>query len=325
MNNDTGPTDKPRIVDNRRIDPKTGMVRQPDEPSQLHGAREPEPDKYMSPCRTCGGRGIVREEQRSTTVSPNQTLSVPDGPCQRCDGTGSVHGRETSRAEFEAYFNEPCVVLDEIERLAKQLQQPRTVRSERHTTVRKQRPVEVKRKCKVGGFLGLGGRTEYYDDVEIEHYDEPVTEFVDEVAERGDIELASFETWWTDGEIGVDYQDEITSVHKIVLTVDGEFEIRLNRHEERNFAQKPWHIDVGWTEQPLVPIASFDDILVNFDFHGRGSWYDRTIHFNGHSSYLGPGGYKVEELSYTRLYKKGYGLLARLNELLEQDHEAVQK
>jgi len=116
-----------------------------------------------------------------------------------------------------------------------------------------------------------------------------------------------------DGDQHVEWATNYEWIYTIGITPKGEFAIMMRKHETRETTtMSPYFIDDGWSSAEAVPLASFDDIAVNFDFSGYGEWHPGR--FWGKTDYLGPGSSRPSDLRITRLFMKGYGLLGRLAE-----------
>ena len=133
--------------------------------------------EYYSTCSAGGGTG--KRTIGSTSIGSGTQPRTES--CSRCSGTGQILGGPATVQDLQAYASEPCEVEDQIFALAKQVQQPRQGRVAHQVVDRRTRQVSVRKQRKVGGFLGIGAKIEYYDEVETQPYDEVHTEYVDQL------------------------------------------------------------------------------------------------------------------------------------------------
>jgi len=276
------------------------------------------PGEVTSGCQSCGGSGRTPAQVSSIGASSEKSYVE----CRSCRGSGSILGREASLDELKTYLSEPCEVTEQIFELVKKIQSPRTVREERQGSVRKQRRVTVRRERKVGGFLGIGAKTEYYDDVDTEYYEEPTTEYFEKTYEPQWLVLTSRAYRTFEGDQSAGWQDQYASQYDIGITREGEFAIQAKVHHERETTtQSPYYIDHGWSDPSNLDLKSLDDIMIHFDFEGHLSRNADAI--RNDSEYLGDPFTLLAELPGSRWllrrkYQKGYGLLASLKGVLEK-------
>ena len=268
--------------------------------------------EYFTPCGTCDGSG----KHILASISIGSGTQSTTEACPSCRGTGKVIGKPATKQDFQAYASEPCEVTDQIFALAKQIQQPRTVRVEKRTTERKQRQVTVRKERKVGGFLGIGAKTEYYDDVETQYYDEPKTVNVEETTQPADVVLGSWENknWWHD-----DPRDYVrVSTYEALLTAGAEFAVREKFEVTYDAPSFNWWNELSEkSDWKPVPIKSIDDIMRQFDFDVYVGDWERVANyfFESFEDFSSVAAFHNVTIMIQRKYKKGYGLLTTLQDM----------
>jgi hypothetical protein len=173
----------------------------------------------------------------------------------------------------------------------------------------------------VGGFLGLGSKTEYFDDVTLEDYDETKAETVQEVVQPHWVALG---TWVGETRDDRPYEYFYEDEYEVGLTPTCEFEIRHRRGEGENdrVGNFPDKRMLHW-EENVVPLSSLADIMILFDYSGYASEYFASGHVLEWTHYLGPRSifrskYFSGNLELTRLFQKGFGLLHALEIALDK-------
>lgn len=274
-------------------------------------------------CGTCAGTGYQTKVITQGSISSTTQQSSKQIPCQGCNGSGKVLGVPGTIEDIEAYAGSPMKVRDQIFDLAKKLQTARTVRTEQKTTIRKQRQVTVKKTRSVGGFLGIGSHDERYDAIETQYYDEPHSTWIDKTVQPMDIILKE----WTDRVWGNDdpFQYLSTTGYKAMLTKSAEFVVMSNftqNYEHKtNGANRFVAESKDWAP---VGLASLDDFTVLFDFRISGFFNNPGwAEYEGQFEFPGPSGqafraglHKGYNLTVTKLYEKGHGLLTLLQDRL---------
>lgn len=274
--------------------------------------------QLFTACSDCNGMGKIESKIQPTSIGPTTAAAHVDvSECRPCRGSGQVLGVPATHDDLDSYFTEPCELTDQIFELAQSVMLPRVVKKIRRNTVRRERQVPVLKERKVGGFLGIGAKSETYQEIETQYYDEVLTEPYQEVVTPERWSLLKKHN-------RLDTQDDPYVLHhdyfyEYFVGQGGEFFVEKSSRE--TYTNEAFRlVDGPAAGQPAShgplrqALGSLDHFMIEFDFTGLtipcspdGGRYESILD--------GPTRWGTPHREIRRMYAKGHGLLAALQRL----------